>query len=246
MIGNEVKLYKVVSTSELLTLLQSEVLGRACTYEADIANDNERFTNRIAWGDDEAHFIVYHSLENFNDASNGTREISVWHFDADADNNISLLQTIEAGIELRAVALAEDYVVGASKDKKIHVWDRHTKEKKWDGLCDIADEDDQLEDYDIIYPLHLSCHGHMLITTSHFGCALCVWNMKTGRLEKRYNDADEERVVDMLPSMVYLKHLNGFLCMTGGAFPRMPARNRWPIQLGGERRISGSAGGREG
>ena len=163
--------------------------------------------------------MIYHSLQTVAGGS-GTCGISVWHFDADADI-ISLTQTIEAGIELLSVALADDYVVGASKDKKLHIWNRHTKEKKWDGLCDIKDEDDQLDDVDIIWPLHLSCHGHMLITTSHIGCALCVWNMKTGRLEKRHNDADEERVVDMLPdgidvtSMAYLKQLNGFLCMTG-------------------------------
>ena len=45
--------------------------------------------------------------------------------------------------------------------------------------------------------------------------------MKTGQLLGRYNDAEEEQYTTSLPQgndatdMVYLKHLNAFLCMEG-------------------------------
>lgn len=44
--------------------------------------------------------------------------------------------------------------------------------------------------------------------------------MKTGKLLKRYNNAEKEWYVDMLPDgidavdMIHLEHLNAFLCMT--------------------------------
>ena len=68
--------------------------------------------------------------------------------------------------------------------------------------------------------MSLSCHGRILVSTSHIGCALCVCDMKTGELLKRHNEAEGEGV-DMLPvnadsdvtDMVYLNRLNAFLCM---------------------------------
>ena len=86
-----------------------------------------------------------------------------------------------------------------------------------------------------IWPLGLSCHGNTLVSTSHIGCALCVWNIQTGELLRRYSHAEEENVVEMLPNgkdvtgMVSLEQLNAYLCLTSimnvGAFP-MNSRQR--------------------
>lgn len=181
--------------------------------------NEEAFCNHIAWGEDGS-FAVYHSIEGDNlDWHVGSVEckISIWRLDAESDV-LTQVQTIEVGIGLTALALADNYVAGSSKDKKIHIWDRQTEQKIWSSLCDVGEEDELGED-DCIYPILLSCHGHMLVTTSHIGCVLCVWNMKTGRLLKRHNDADQ--YVDLLPdgtdvtSMTFLNELNGFLCTTG-------------------------------
>jgi len=64
--------------------------------------------------------------------------------------------------------------------------------------------------------------GRILVSTSHIGCAVCIWDMKTGELLKRHNEADEQGVVQMLPrgifsevtDMAYLQQLNAILCMT--------------------------------
>jgi len=135
-------------------------------------------------------------------------------------------------IEVNNVALAEDYIVACSHDKKVHIWNRNTGGKmvyttpgteQVDALCDheLDEDDEEILIEEAIYPLHFSCHGHILVSTSHIGCAICIWNMKTGQLLGRYNNADEERHVDMLPGgvdatdMTYLEQLNAFLCMTG-------------------------------
>lgn len=100
-------------------------------------------------------------------------------------------------------------------------------------MCDYdldEDEEEELLETGTAYELHFSCHGNILVSTSHIGCAICIWDMKTGRLLKRHNEANEEEGIGMLPDgidasdLVYLKHLNAFLCMTSymyiWSFPR--------------------------
>ena len=215
-VGNTVKLYRIVSDDRLVELCQSMPLGRS------YRNDDEYYHTAISWGVDESEFIIYHSImnfSNFHDEAPTTSNITVWGFNAEADT-MSRTKTFDSDIVLKKIVFGEDFIVGSCKLKKLHIWDRHTGQKTQDFLCDI-EEDDQLSPNDIIYPLHMSCHGHILVTTSHIGCAICIWNIKTGQLLKRCNNADEERFVDMLPdgtdatSMAYLKPLNGYICATG-------------------------------
>jgi len=215
--GRELRLWRVTEAPQLLHCLRSEVLGRDCV-------GNELFSSLIAWGKD-GHFVVYRSIGGSITDGPVEGEISVWRLDTESDQLIRI-QMFEVGIYLNAVALADDYVAGASKDKKVHIWNRQTGEKIWSDLCDV-DEEDELDeeddhyDDDHIHPLSLSCHGHVLVATSHLGCAICVWDMKRGKLWKKYNHAEEERRVDRLPlgtdvtSMAYVSEINGFLCMTG-------------------------------
>jgi WD40 repeat protein len=161
---------------------------------------------------------VYHSLDNERSKAE-TCEICVWSFDATTDQ-ITQTQLIEAGIGLRNVVMAEDFIVGACAERKIHVWNRRTKEKMPYILCDV-DEDDEIVRIDLVYARCMSLHGHTFVTNSYLGCALCVWNVKTGELLKKYNDAVDGQWVDLLPdrtdvtSMAYLKHLNGFVLTDG-------------------------------
>lgn len=204
-IGDTIEIYGVNrvgeggDASELISLHQS-VTART--------GERHEIMQNISWGPDKSHFIVCHP-----------QQICVWKFDV-GTGNASLTQTIvTTDLCINNVSLADDYIVASSDDKKLHIWNRTTGEKLL-ILCDV-DEEDELDMDDIIYPLSMSCHGHILVSTSHQGCALCVWNMNTGELLKRYIDADEERHVDMLPDgidatdMAYLEHLNAFLCMTG-------------------------------
>ena len=91
-----------------------------------------------------------------------------------------------------------------------------------DALCDIDNgHQSRYEEEEFVWPLSLSCHGRILVSTSHVGCAICVWDMKTGELLKRHDEANEQGVVEMLPDkmfsdvtdMVYLERLNAFICM---------------------------------
>ena len=124
--------------------------------------------------------------------------------------------------ELKGInlALAEDYIVASFLDKKIYVWDRNT------GKCKgrvSAPNERKLRGDNFIYPLHLSCHGHILVSSNHRGCDICVWNMKTGQLLKRHVAPEIERNSNEVSDMVYLENLNALLYTRSGieviAFP---------------------------
>lgn len=214
--GRSLILYKQTIDGESPVLAtQSVILGRTCH---EINHEGYCFENTINWGADRSEFVVYHSLDNERSKAE-TCEISVWSFDATTDQ-ITQTQLIEAGIGLRNVVMAEDFIVGACAERKIHVWNRRTKEKMPYILCDV-DEDDELARIDLLYARCMSLHGHTFVTNSYLGCALCVWNVKTGELLKKYNDVVDGQWVDLLPdrtdvtSMAYLKHLNGFVLTDG-------------------------------
>ena len=176
---------------------------------------------KLSWAPDKTHFIVGYP-----------HQICVWKFDA-ANNNIILVKTIDVpDWGVTNVALAEDYIVASSKNKKVHIWNRSTGDKMVYGLQGGTTARDALCDVPGVtlgprsrnesgrVPLSLSCHGHILVSTSHVGCALCVWDMKTGELLKRHNEAKEESGVKMLneggrdvTDMVHLEKLNAYLCV---------------------------------
>jgi len=178
----------------------------------------------IAWGPDKTHFIVFFP-DNDTICLNSAY---VYKFDKET-NSATQVNTIGAGVlDVNNVALADDYVVASSSDMKIHVWNRNTGEEmvyttpeaeQVYALCDVdLDEDEEEELLGAGYSeLQLSCHGHILVSTSRIGCAICIWNLKTGQLLKRYNEANEEEVTESndATDMTYLESLNAFLCMDG-------------------------------
>ena len=107
-----------VEEQTFVTSCQSISLGSAHQ------NIDEWFYNSIAWGPNRStEFVIYHSSAEMN-------EFSVWSLSAESDQ-VSRTQTIEVeDIDLNQVALADEYIIGTSHDKKIHVWDRTTGEKK--------------------------------------------------------------------------------------------------------------------
>jgi hypothetical protein len=213
-IGNILNLNKLPNEAvEDLVLCQSITLGRGHR------NDDEAFDNSIAWGADRStEFAVFHTvgaLDVLNQDSDES-EISLWRIDTDAEQMVRT-QTICTKTHLGAIELTEDYVIGSCSSKMIHVWDRNTGDMMpYGALCDV-DEEDQLDNDELTHPLQLSCHGHILVTTSHLGNALCIWNIRTGELLERRNNAEELRFADLMPngfdvtSMTYWKHLNGFI-----------------------------------
>jgi len=173
---------------------------------------------KLAWAPDKTHFIVGYP-----------HQICVWKLEA-TNNEITLIKTIDVpDWEVTNVALTEDYIVASSKDKQLHIWNRSTGDKVVYGLRDGTTKNSLCDVPGVTLgtrtrygraPLSLSCHGRILVSTSHVGCAVCVWDMKTGELLKRHNEAKEESGVKMLNEggrdvigMVHLERLNAFLCV---------------------------------
>ena len=185
-------------------------------------DEHEIMDRKLAWAPDKTHFVVGYP-----------HKICVWKLDSD---DISLIKAIDVpNWEVINVALAEDYIVASSKNKKVHIWNRSTGDKmvyskaderrgvvSYGHLCDVGITQQLPHDEEYVWPLLLSCHGRILVSTSHIGCAICIWDMKTGKLLKRHNEADEQGVVQLLPDgifsevtdMVHLQQLNAILCMT--------------------------------
>jgi len=189
--------------------------------EEGIENENGVVRDmKLAWAPDKTHFIV-----------GCTHKICVLKLDA-SKNGISLVKTIDVpNWRVNNVALAEDYIVASSKDKKVHIWNRSTGDKMVfglldgtarDALCDVGVDDRLRPDEEgFVRPLSFSCHGNILVSTSHIGWAVCIWDMKTGELLKRHMLPDGTSDVT---DMVHLKKLNAFICMNAGyesmlAFP---------------------------
>jgi len=201
------------NNTELISLRKDiQVEGGVVDYD----DEEELMEEKLAWSPDKTHFIVGYP-----------HQICVWKFEAET-NEITLTKTIDTAWEVNNVALAEDYIVASSKNKRVHIWNRNTGDKMVytsmymtkHSLCDVGITE-QLWNASH-WPLQLSCHGRILVSTSHIGCALCIWDMKAGKLLKRHNEAKEQGVVQMLPrgifsevtDMAYLQQLNAILCMT--------------------------------
>lgn len=176
--GKKLELYRVIQSSLIIALCKSVNLGRDCTRD-------ELFTNSISWNKTKSHFVTYHSIDDSGDGDfSAMREIEVWHFDAEADN-ISLTQTIEPGSDtsFNYVAVGEDFIIGASKDKKIHVWYLHTKGKLSYVLCDV-EEDDELADHAIISSSPVLPWTHASDNLTPWLCTLCLGCKERQTIEK--------------------------------------------------------------
>ena len=173
----------------------------------------------MAWEDDKTHFIVGY-----------THQICVWKFDK-SSNNAILVKTISVNeFEVGNVALADDYIIASTVDKKIHIWNRSTGVKKVYhrhrpgrrvALCTFLcnDGDDGINEQDYVFPLSLYCHGRILVSSNHVGCGICIWDMKTGQLLKRHDDPEKEVIMQKaieVFDVVYLEHMNAFVFLKGG------------------------------
>lgn len=207
--GNFINVNRISTSQhhECCALSQSILLEEGKQFTSD------QYSNTIAWGPDQStEFAVYYSSPEKNELSN-------WSVDTETDQ-ISRTNTIQVDtdLELNQVALSSDYIIGASIDKKIHVWERFSGEKKHSFLCDVIDG---LDADDVGHPLRMSCHGNILIATSHLGCALCVWDIEKGELLRKCYESFEERFASMLPDgmdatgMAYCKQQNGYICAHG-------------------------------
>lgn len=105
-INHEAPLGNSNDKTELLSLRNEVVVERGA---GDIFG---HLSEVIAWGPDKSYFIV-----------GGPHQICVWKFDA-ATHSISLTKTITVNeFEVRNVALADDYIVASSMDKKLLIWE---------------------------------------------------------------------------------------------------------------------------
>ena len=103
---------------------------------------------KLAWSPDKTHFAAGYS-----------HQICVWKLDATNDE-ITLIKTIDVpNWEVTNVALAEDYIVASSKDKKVHIWNRSTGDKMVyglqggttrDALCDVGVYDELPHDEEFV------------------------------------------------------------------------------------------------
>ena len=110
--NGKIEIYEVNMKGELLSL------RRSVSVEEGARDEDGFIEEMIAWGPDKSDFIVCYP-----------HMICVWDFDA-TTNNISLARTITVNDwEVSNVSLSNDNIVAASKDKKIHVWERSTGKK---------------------------------------------------------------------------------------------------------------------
>jgi len=163
--------------------------------------------------------------------------VSVWKLDTQASRVELVKELMDKGISERdedelpgdaeessgrvdSVAVSRSYLVLSPKPqafKQIRVYDMESK-KLLHCLCDHdpndGDEDDNEEREDLIYPLQMEIIGDLLISTSTYGNALCVWQLRTGSMLRRHENAFDLRIsyrmtgdgnVDVT-SMVHLKH----------------------------------------
>ncbi|KAL9181677.1 hypothetical protein ACHAXT_012020 [Thalassiosira profunda] len=232
LVGNvdDVEIFRVNTAQEAGERTDDPQLVSKCTVTTldDIEDDEEIL--HMSWDETERRTFVVCTQSR----------ICVLSFDETA-GTASLIQTIQTAdlsISLGNVALSDEYIVGASRQKKIYVWSRNAGNLLHRDLCDVAEEDqidvltiaNEVEDRGLDRSISLAlglpfyCRGHILVSTSHLGCALCIWNVKKGQLLKRYNNSVEERHSQVLDDdaihcgndatdMTYLEGLNAFLCM---------------------------------
>ena len=203
--GNRLLLFAVGTSDNLLTPLQKIRVH-------DNYDPEEDSPTAFSWNDDKTQFAF---------AFPRSSQIQIWRLDVEQSKAIrtNTLGVVDE-LSIAHVAISDDFVVASCEMKKIHIWDRRT-ETKIHTLCDV-NEDEQLEPEEIVYPLCMKIYGgFFLVSASHLGNALCIWNMRTGELMRKYRNAEDEREVDMLPdgvdvtSMAYVAPLNAFICMTG-------------------------------
>jgi hypothetical protein len=130
-----------------------------------------------------------------------------------------------------SLAVSNRFVVGSpGETKRIRIYDKKTGCMLHD-LCDVTDDEEMYEADEIIYGLQMEAIGDLLVSSSYKGCALCVWQMRTGTLLRRYEDSFKLNISDALPegvditSMVQLRGWghSAFVTCDGGltvwAFP---------------------------
>ena len=222
-LGSFMVVYEV-KTEPVFSGKNSNFFSRKIGHRFVDRSDNDAEINDMSWKYCKSSFVV-----------GWPDRIDVYEFNPKSDTILSLTQRIDSTITpcIQTVALSGKYIVGSCDERKINIWDRKSGNLLHYSLCDV-DEEDMLneEDIEVYGPsgLQVCCPDscEIMISSSHLGPVLCVWNMRTGELLGRY---EEDLHFGLLPndgpdlsSMVYLEHLNGFLCMIGGlniwSFPR--------------------------
>ena len=152
-----------------------------------------------------------------------TKCMCIWKFDMN-EGLIQPVRNICTTSDIQGTVLSDNYIVGTDASKTISVWDRKTGELCHEELCDVPiDEEEDSDREDAIYPLSMTVvSGDLMISSSSEGNACCIWNLREGKLLKRYTNAFDEGVTDTIldggcdvTSIVYLKALNSFIfsCM---------------------------------
>jgi hypothetical protein len=117
-----------------------------------------------------------------------------------------------------SIAIGERFLAGCPVGmKEVHIFDWQSGMRSRVVHDDSGSDDDddvfdsEEEDAEFIYPLQMHIVGDLLISTSRLGNALCIWQMRTGSLLHRYEDAFTYRRSYQLPdgvdatSMIHLR-----------------------------------------
>jgi len=164
-------------------------------------------------------------INNFSFATENQENnyIHIWSLD-ETSSQIPSVKEIDAhDLNVQAIAVGERFIAACDGAKKIHVFEFNSGKKLYSSLCDVS-EDEELGEDDVIFPVSMEPVGDLLVSTSHVGHALCIWNMKSGHLLKRYTHAFRQNQSDQLPngvdvsSMIHLKHLPAFVTMSSHAY----------------------------
>jgi hypothetical protein len=182
----------------------------------DMSSRSEFHCEAICWASDEE---VSHTFA----LSCQDKCVSLWKLDVQSSQAEHIRDIQDDDDEISgnfdSISLSNCFVA-CSRSSRVYIFDRESG-KKLHNLCDLEDEDKDV-DFDTVYPLTMEAVGDLLVTTSIYGCALCVWQMRTGTLLRRYEDAFERRIAYRHPegsdvaSMVRLKGWDCTAFVTNG------------------------------
>jgi hypothetical protein len=131
-------------------------------------------------------------------------KINVWEILPDAHQVQHVTDIVDESIckPFDGLAVSKRFVVGSpGETKRIRIYDKKIGCMLHD-LCDVTDEEEMYAADAMIYGIQMEAIGDLLVSSSYKGCALCVWQMRTGSLLCRYEDSFKLNISEAMPDGV--------------------------------------------
>jgi hypothetical protein len=165
--------YDPSDSAPLLILQEASNVGGNGNLRADIRWSTEVASRTLPAGGAEKFGIL-------TDNSDEDEVLSIWQ--AGEATVTKTIKQIHFDFSLRAYAFSERFVVASGYDNKIHIFDYNTSAPV--AMCN--DNDILKSRYHYFDHLEIIENSDILVSSSIEDDGLCIWNMQTGNLFKRY------------------------------------------------------------